>query len=94
MNVLEESKNIKDEKIQKELRKIITDTLKNSDEEMFFEEETLEIAGYKYIETRLVKKNGFYYTKGIAEGPFCTVCWDENHQLNKTKDKRRKKSLS
>jgi hypothetical protein len=82
MNIIDEVEKLKDDKLKEEVKNQIVETFKMSDEELFFEEETRDIAGKKFIADRLVKKDDGYYTKSIPkEGPFCVKCWEEDGQL-------------
>lgn len=83
MDLLKEIQKIKDEDLRKEAEKKIVETLQADDEMFFFEEETRDMAGWRYIEQRLIEKDNSYYTKAVPqEGPFCKRCWKEEHQLN------------
>ncbi len=81
MDVLDELKKIKDETLKEEVKKAVVTTLKNADEELYFEEETAELASREYIKSRLVKIDNHYYVKVTNEGPFCINCWEKNGEL-------------
>lgn len=82
MNIIDEVEKLKDEKLKKEIKKQIIETFKLGDEEMYFEEDTRDVAGKKFIEDHLVKTDTGYYTKSVPkEGPFCIRCWEEDQEL-------------
>lgn len=88
MNIIDEVEKLKDVALKKDIKEQIVKTFKIADEEMYFEEETREFTGKRFIEDHLVKKKDGYYTKSVPkEGPFCLYCWDEDKELVSNKIK-------
>ncbi|HLL60514.1 MAG TPA: hypothetical protein VK338_02260 [Candidatus Nitrosocosmicus sp.] len=86
MDIIKEIEKLKDTKLKLEARKKVIQTLKEHDEELYFEEETIDLAGKKYLSERLIKKNNAYFTKAVPiEVPFCVICWEDLKQLNAIK---------